>query len=304
MPTPTPGQDYPRTWNEFLDWFATEEACQAFLEKLRWPQGFVCPRCGNAGDVYRASRTRLMCRSCQYQGTVTSGTIFDKTRTPLRVWLAAAWYLTNQKQGVSALGLQRVLGLGATRPPGPCCTGFDVPWSAGTSSRGLWRWMKRTCPSRIARIPPPAGRKSSTTKVLMVMAVEIVEPKGFGRIRLRSIDRDAATHVIPFVQEVVEPEPRYARMVRRHTALWENWVTPTSAPSCSAQAYLPMSPWRECTGSPHWYSAGCWEHIMALYSQTTWTPISMNSCSVSTGAHPAHAGCCFTACCSKRWLRQ
>ena len=54
--------------------------------------------------MYRASRTRLMCRSCQYQGTVTSGTIFDKTRTPLRVWLAAAWYLTNQKQGVSALG--------------------------------------------------------------------------------------------------------------------------------------------------------------------------------------------------------
>ena len=95
MPTPTPGQDYPRTWNEFLDWFGTEEACQAFLEKLRWPQGFVCPRCGNAGDVYRASRTRLMCRSCQYQGTVTSGTIFDKTRTPLRVWLAAAWYLTS-----------------------------------------------------------------------------------------------------------------------------------------------------------------------------------------------------------------
>jgi hypothetical protein len=54
-----------------------------------------------------------MCRSCARQSTVTAGTIFDKTRTPLRVWLAAAWYLTNQKQGVSALGLQRVLGLGS-----------------------------------------------------------------------------------------------------------------------------------------------------------------------------------------------
>jgi len=107
------GQDYPRTWNEFLDWFATEEACLAFLERLRWPDGFVCPRCTHAGDVYRASRTRLVCRACQYQGSVTSGTIFDKTRTPLRVWLAAAWYLTNQKRGVSALGLQRVLGLGS-----------------------------------------------------------------------------------------------------------------------------------------------------------------------------------------------
>ncbi len=113
MLTPIPGQDFPRPWTEFRVWFATEEACQAFLEKLRWPQGFVCPRCGNSGDLYRASRTRLMCRSCQYRGTVTSGTIFDKTRTPLRVWLAAAWYLTHQKQGVCALGLQRVLGLGS-----------------------------------------------------------------------------------------------------------------------------------------------------------------------------------------------
>ncbi len=52
-----------------------------------------------------------MCRACQHQSSVTAGTIFEKTRTPLRVWLAVAWYLTNQKQGVSALGLQRVLGL-------------------------------------------------------------------------------------------------------------------------------------------------------------------------------------------------
>ena len=62
---------------------------------------------------YRASRIRMMCKDCGHQSTVTAGTIFDKTRTPLRVWLAAAWYLTNQKQGVSALGLQRVLGLGS-----------------------------------------------------------------------------------------------------------------------------------------------------------------------------------------------
>lgn len=54
-----------------------------------------------------------MCRACRVQTTVTAGTILDKTRTPLRVWLAAMWYVTNQKQGVSALGLQRVLGLGS-----------------------------------------------------------------------------------------------------------------------------------------------------------------------------------------------
>jgi len=205
---PAPGRDYPRTWNEFLDWFATEEACLIFLEKLRWPHGFICPRCGNTGDVYRASRTRLMCRACQYQGTVTSGTIFDKTRTPLRVWLAAAWYLTNQKQGVSALGLQRVLGLGSYQTAWTMLHRFRraMVRPGRDKLKGLVE-VDETYLSITDRKKPitPVGRKSSTTKVLVAMAVEIVEPKGFGRIRLRRIARDSASHVIPFVQEVVEP---------------------------------------------------------------------------------------------------
>src|SRR6185437_16590818 len=93
MVAPPAVHDYPRTWSEFLDRFATEEACLAYLENLRWPKGFVCPAGGVAEAPYRSSRTRLMCRSCAHQSTVTAGTIFDKTRTPLRVWFAAVWYL-------------------------------------------------------------------------------------------------------------------------------------------------------------------------------------------------------------------
>ena len=204
---PIPGKDYPQNWNDFLDWFATEEACLAYLEKLRWANGFVCPSCASAAEAYRASRTRLMCRDCQRQSTVTSGTIFDKTRTPLRVWLAAAWYLTNQKQGVSALGLQRVLGLGS----------YQTAW---TMLHRFRRAMVRPDRERLKgqvevdetylaitdRQNPisPVGRKSKTTKVQIVVAVEILQPKGFGRIRLRRIFNDSAACVIPFVQEVVE----------------------------------------------------------------------------------------------------
>ena len=177
----TPGKDYPQTWNEFLDWFATEEACLAYLERLRWTQGFVCPRCGCVGNAYRASRTRLMCPSCQHQSTVTAGTLFDKTRTPLRVWLGAAWYLTNQKQGVSALGLQRVLGLGS----------YQTAW---TMLHRLRRAMVRPGREQLKGLVEvdepylaitdrqnplsPKGRKSSTSQVLVVMAVEMLEPKG------------------------------------------------------------------------------------------------------------------------------
>jgi transposase-like protein len=205
---PTPGKDYPQNWNDFLDWFATEEACLAYLEKLRWANGFVCPSCGSVAEAYRASRTRLMCRDCQRQSTVTSGTIFDKTRTPLRVWLAAAWYLTNQKQGVSALGLQRVLGLGSYQTAWTMLHRFRRAMiRPGREQLKGQVEVDETYLSITDRQNPisPVGRKGKTTKVQVVIAVETLQPKGFGRIRLRRIANDSAACVIPFVQDVVEP---------------------------------------------------------------------------------------------------
>lgn len=205
------GKDYPRNWSEFLDWFASEEACLAYLEKLRWPGGFVCPACGVAQEPYRSSRLRLMCRSCAHQGSVTAGTIFDKTRTPLRVWLAAAWYVTNQKLRVSALGLKRVLGLGS----------YETAW---TMLHRLRRAMVR--PDRdllkgevevdetylaISDRDKPSSskaRKSRTNKILVAIAVEMHQPKGFGRIRLRRIDNDSDACVVPFVKDNVQAGAR------------------------------------------------------------------------------------------------
>jgi hypothetical protein len=211
MLVPKAGEDYPVTWNQFLDWFATEEACLAYLERLRWPQGFVCPRCGVAAEPYRSSRARLMCRSCSTQNTVTAGTIFEKTRTPLRVWLAAAWYVTNQKHGVSALGLQRVLGLGS----------YQTAW---TMLHRLRRAMVRPERERLRGIvevdetylsitdreQPIArgrgkGRTSQTHQIPVAIAVELHEPKGFGRLRLERIHRGSTEEVIPFVLANIEP---------------------------------------------------------------------------------------------------
>ena len=127
---PIAGKDYPATWSDFEDWFACEEACAAYLEQLRWPQGFICPTCGVADHPRRTSRGRLSCSACRFQCSVTAGTIFDKTRTPLRVWFAAAWYITSQKQGISALGLQRVLGL----------TSYETAWAM---LHRFWRAMVR-----------------------------------------------------------------------------------------------------------------------------------------------------------------
>lgn len=205
---PESAKDYPHNWNEFLDWFGSEEACLSYLERLRWPQGFVCPCCAVVEQPYRSSRSRLMCRGCRRQSTVTAGTIFDKTRTALRVWLAAAWYLTNQKQGVSALGLQRVLGLGSYQTAWTMLHRFRHAMGLPDHQRlkGLVEVDETYLAITDRDVPASAARrKSRTSKVLIAVAVEMLQPKGFGRIRSRRIANDSDECVVPFVQASVEP---------------------------------------------------------------------------------------------------
>lgn len=106
------GREYPRTWPEFRRFFGDEEACLAYLEHLRWPRGFRCPAC-TYDDAWRTKRGLWVCRGCQRQTSATAGTIFAGTRTPLSTWFAAIWQLVSAKQGISALQLQRAMGLGS-----------------------------------------------------------------------------------------------------------------------------------------------------------------------------------------------
>src|SRR6202163_3695285 len=103
-------EDYPRNLREFDTRFGSEEACREYLLQLRWPDGFRCPRCG-CRESSPVRTVLLRCRGCRHQTSVTAGTIFQDTRTPLRLWFQAMWWITTQKNGASALGLQRVLGL-------------------------------------------------------------------------------------------------------------------------------------------------------------------------------------------------
>lgn len=204
---PKAGVDYPKDWGQFLDWFQSEDACRDFVERLRWPDGFQCPKCSKFGDPSRSTRGRIMCRICKFQASVTSGTLFDKTRTELRIWFAAMWYVTNQKQGVSALGLQRVLGLGS----------YETAW---TMLHRLRRAMVR--PGRdllhgevevdetyVAlgerkKAQPADTKAKKTTKVLVAVAVE-KQSKGFGRIRLRRIEHGNRQTLQSFIQDAIEP---------------------------------------------------------------------------------------------------
>src|SRR2546428_3892800 len=105
-------EDYPRTVQEFESRFSTEENCRAYLISLRCPDGFRCLHCQGMKAVLVRS-TLFQCCACRCQTSATAGTVFQDTRKPLRMWFRAMWYVTSQKNGASALGLQRVLGLGS-----------------------------------------------------------------------------------------------------------------------------------------------------------------------------------------------
>src|SRR6478609_5459814 len=156
-PHPVGGVDYPRTFQELQEWFPDDQACLQYLAKLRWPDGFVCPAC-SATRAWQTAKARWMCAACGRQTSVTAGTIFHRIRTPLSTWFAAIWFLTSQKNGMSALGLQRVLGFGTyetawawlqklrramVRPDRDLLSGvveLDEVF-VGNESRGALRWQ-------------------------------------------------------------------------------------------------------------------------------------------------------------------
>lgn len=96
---------------EFQRQFASEDACQEYLAQCRWPDGFSCPRCDHRRAYRMTAPRRWQCAACRYQVSLTAGTILHNTKTPLTTWFWAAYLTVTDKRGMSALLLQRQLGL-------------------------------------------------------------------------------------------------------------------------------------------------------------------------------------------------
>src|SRR5579863_4172355 len=194
-------EDYPRTVLELEDRFSTEEACRDYLVQLRWPDGFVCPKCEAHGG-WSATRGRFICSACRHQASVTAGTIFQDTHKPLRLWFRAIWHVTSQKNGASAISLQQVLGLG----------GYLTAW---TWLHKLRRAMIRPGRDRLrGRVEVDEtfvgaegtgpGRRHLGCKALVVIAAE-ENGRGIGRIRMARISDATRATLHDFVKQSVEP---------------------------------------------------------------------------------------------------
>jgi transposase-like protein len=143
----------------------------------------------------------LHCPECQGEVSVTAGTIFEKTRYPLKQWYSAIWFITSQKHGANAMGLQRVLGL--------------------KTYKTAWTWLHKLrramiCPGRnllegsvevdetfIGGEEPIRGR-GARTKALVVIAVEILSPKGFGRVRMKAIPDASSESLEGFITQEIQ----------------------------------------------------------------------------------------------------
>lgn len=181
--------------------FAKEESCRDYLAALRWPKGFVCPRCrGTKG--WKTTRGLWLCGDCRYQASVTAGTIFQDSHLPLSLWFRAMWYVTSQKNGASALAIQRLLGLGS----------YKTAWAL---LHKLRRAMVRPAGrDRLqgtvevdeaywgAEEPGMIGRKTEEKALIIVAAEE--DGAGIGRIRMRRIATADRTNLHGFIREAIE----------------------------------------------------------------------------------------------------
>ena len=194
-------------------WFRTDADCLDYLEWLRWPAGFVCADCSHDSG-WRLGDGRYRCSGCGGRTSVTAGTIFDRTRTPLTVWFTACWLFAASKDGISALSLQRTLEIGS----------YQTAWAMLHRLRSV---LVRPGRDRLAGVvevdetyiggeePGLAGGRARGKKVLTGVAVEVQAPKGVGRCRMLPLADASVASLHPFVTDHVEP---------RATVITDGWA--------------------------------------------------------------------------------
>jgi transposase-like protein len=208
--------DFPRSILEFQARFVDEDACRRYLFESRWPEGFACPCCGGTSVGEQPKRRLRECRGCGHQTSVTAGTVMHGTRTPLQVWFWAAYLVATHHPGISAVQLQRQLGIKR----------YETAWLI------LHKLRRAMVAPERSRLGGPvevdefyvggieagrgAGRKSDSTKSIVVVAVEL-RGQGSGRLRLGVVPDLSNARLCGFVEEAVEP----GAVV--HTDAWQGY---------------------------------------------------------------------------------
>jgi len=211
--------EYPITHLDFQRMFPDEAACLLYLERVRWPSGFVCKKCSNSGEPFRfAARPKVLkCRSCHHDASVTAGTVMHRSKTSIHIWFWAAYLVATQTPGMSALEIQKRLGIARYE------TAFQLLHKLRVA-------MVRPGRDKIGAEWPleldvifvggkhKSGIQGKTDQVPVIIAVEIrrrekhdpktkklIERALAGRTRLQILPNKSATSVDTFLNDCIAP---------------------------------------------------------------------------------------------------
>lgn len=195
-------ENYPNTMLEFEKRFGNEESCREYLYQMRRQNGFICPHCDHR-EYWIRDKGQYQRERCRYRISVTAGTIFQDTRIPLRLWFRTIWRVVSQKHGISALGLQRVLGFNR----------YAAIWNMLHRLRtamvrpGRDRLIGPAQADEIYSGGPHPGKRGrgAAGKTLVLAAVEDKDGRP-GRIRLHKVKDASGDSLIPAVKESIQPK--------------------------------------------------------------------------------------------------
>lgn len=197
-------EHYPRHFQEFLEQFKNEDDCWNYIYEIRWPNGFVCPKCRERDKYWLTDHKLIHCSSCGHQTSVTGGTIFHGTRKPLLLWFHIMWWVVAQKTGASANNLMDFMGFGS----------YETAW--------LWLQKLRRAMVRLERdrlsgevevdetyiggkeIGKGKQGRGSEAKILVIVATEC-HGKQIGRVRFKCVPDSSIENLEQFVNENIEP---------------------------------------------------------------------------------------------------
>lgn len=192
---------YPNDFEEFLDWFATEDDCRAYLEWVSWPKGFKCPKCGHT-EYTRTTAGLCRCKKCTFRCSVKKGTIFEDGHKSLKLWFFVIWLLMAQKTGMSAQNFHDAFGFGS----------YQTSWAWLQKLRSVMIRPGRELLQGRVEVDGTyvGGRKEgkrgrgAAGKTLVLVAVEGEKGKKLGRVRFRVVESESEEAVKRFITDFVQ----------------------------------------------------------------------------------------------------
>jgi len=208
--------EYPETMQEFFERFPDNDACLRYLVDIRWNGGFVCPTCSHT-EAWTVRRDSFKCTECRRETSVTAGTPFQNSQIPLRVWFQAIWLVVSQKNGTSALGLSRALGINRQK------TGWYLLKRIRSAMVRIGRerlsGVVEVDEVFLGGVKPGKRGRGALGKVLILVAVEDKGKDGFGRIRITTIEDASAVTLKVAINKMIEPGSEL------HTDEWKGYTT-------------------------------------------------------------------------------